>query len=347
MNLRPAGFHPEQVVTMRVSLPLAQYRTMAEKEAYLQQLIRRLEAAPQDDAGGFEAGAITMIGPGNPFHDKMGPVKFTSVSAGYLRGLGTRLLKGRWMSNDEPNRVVLVNETFARSLFGGRNPVGQNIQVLREPTLSTIVGVVSDLKRFALDQEAMPEVYVPYKQFPILTNPYIAVRVGADTAAATGSLRKLISGVDRSAPVADVMTLERALSDSIAPRRLNLFLLGSFAAVALLLALTGIYGVISYSVTQRTQEIGVRIALGAQRSEVIRMVVWQGLRVALAGILAGSIMAFGVTRFMASLLYGVKPHDPLVFVGVALALLVTASFACWAPALRAALIDPAIALRYE
>lgn len=347
MNLRPPGFHPEEVVTMRVSLPLAQYKTKPEKEAYSRELLRRLETVPHTEAAGFEAGAITMIGPGNPFRDKMGAVKFTSISAGYLRALGMRLIGGRWLANHEPSRAVLVNETFARSVFRGRNPVGQSVQVLREPMASTIVGVVSDLKRFALDQEVMPEVYIPYEQFPVLTNPYIAIRTTGGVAAVTGSVRRLISGIDRSAPITDVMTLEQALNDSIAPRRLNLFLLGSFAGVALLLALTGIYGVISYSVMQRTREIGIRIALGAQRNQVVRMVLWQGLRIALAGVIAGSIAAFSLTRFMASLLYGVKPHDPLVFLGVALTFIATASLACWGPALKAALVDPAIALRYE
>jgi putative ABC transport system permease protein len=141
--------------------------------------------------------------------------------------------------------------------------------------------------------------------------------------------------------------MEKALADSIAPRRFNLFLLGTFAAVALLLAMTGIYGVISYSVTQRTQEIGVRVALGAQRNKVVRMVVWQGLGIALAGIAAGLTAAVGLTRFIAGLLYGVKPHDPSVFAAVALTLAATAVLASWGPALRAALVDPVIALRCE
>jgi len=143
------------------------------------------------------------------------------------------------------------------------------------------------------------------------------------------------------------MTMEKALADSIAPRRFNLFLLGTFAGVALLLAMTGIYGVISYSVTQRTQEIGVRVALGAQRNEVVRMAMWQGLGIALAGIGAGLTAAVGLTRFITGLLYGVKPHDPSVFAAVALTLAATAVVASWGPALRAALVDPVIALRCE
>jgi putative ABC transport system permease protein len=193
----------------------------------------------------------------------------------------------------------------------------------------------------------MPEVYMPYQQFPILLNPYIAVRTSGNALSAASSLRKLVAGIDHTAPIYDVMTMEHALAGSIAPRRFNLFLLGTFASVALLLALTGIYGVISYSVTQRTQEIGVRMALGAQRNEVIRMVMRQGLGIALAGIGVGLVAAVGLTRFVAGLLYDLKPHDPSVFAAVALTLTATALLASWGPALRAALVDPVIALRYE
>jgi putative ABC transport system permease protein len=242
---------------------------------------------------------------------------------------------------------VLVNETFARAVFPGRDPLGRSIRVFRRTTESTIVGVVSDLKRFALDQDTLPEVYMPYKQFPILLSPHLAVRTTGDATAAAGSLRKLISGIDRTAPIHDVMTMEQALADSIAPRRFHLFLLGTFAAIALLLALVGIYGVMSYSVTQRTQEIGVRMALGAQRNEVVRMVVRQGLGISLVGIAAGLIAAAGLTRFIAGLLYEVKPQDPFVFVAVAVILAATAVLASWGPALRAALVDPVMALRCE
>jgi putative ABC transport system permease protein len=233
-------------------------------------------------------------------------------------------------------------------VFRGRDPIGSGIRVFRRTTESTVVGVVSDLKRFALDQDAIPEVYMPYKQFPILSSAHIAVRTtGHDAMAAAGSIRKLITGIDRTAPIYDVMTLEQALADSISPRRFNLFLLATFAAVALLLALVGIYGVISYSVTQRTQEMGIRIALGAQRSEVVRMVVRQALGITLIGIAAGLTAAVGLTRFMAGLLYAVKPEDPAVFATVALTFAAIAVLASWGPALRAALVDPVIALRCE
>jgi putative ABC transport system permease protein len=350
MNQEPEGFHPERVLTMRISLLGPRYQAKAAKEAFFRTLLQRMETAPGVEATGFEQGTITMIGPGNPYHDKAGAVKFTSTSAGYIRAIGMRLIKGRWLTNDdEPNNVVLINETFARTIFPGRNPIGAGVRVFHRPQESTVVGVVSDLKRFALDQDVTPEVFMPYKQFPV-TPPFahIAVRTtGNDAAAMAESMRKLISGIDRTAPLRDIMTLEQALADSISPRRFNLFLLGTFAGLALLLALVGIYGVISYSVTQRTQEIGVRMALGAQRKEVVRMVVRQALGITLAGTAVGLIAAVGLTRFMAGLLYDVKPQDPAVFAAVALLLAATAVLASWAPALRAALVDPVTALRCE
>jgi len=160
-------------------------------------------------------------------------------------------------------------------------------------------------------------------------------------------MRKLISGIDPTQPVYNVKTLEQALADSIAPRRFNLFLLGTFAAVALLLALVGIYGVIAYSVTERTREIGVRMALGAQRREVVRMVVREGMAMALAGMAAGLAGAWSLTHWMASLLYDVKAADPATFAAVSAALAATAMLACWIPALKAARVDPVVALRYE
>jgi putative ABC transport system permease protein len=198
-----------------------------------------------------------------------------------------------------------------------------------------------------LDAQPAPETYVPYRQAVDLRSMDIMVRTGGDPSALAGAMRKLIAGLDRALPVYDVQTVEQALAGSIAPRRFNLLLLGIFAAAALVLAVVGIYGVMGYAVTQRTHEIGVRIALGARRSEVVRMVVRQGMATAAVGIAVGAGAAFGLTRVMGSLLYEVAPTDGPTFAVVSSVLAAAAFVACCLPALRASRVDPVVALRYE
>ena len=203
------------------------------------------------------------------------------------------------------------------------------------------------MKYSQLDAAPPAEIYIPYQQSPFFAGGSLAVRTAGDALAMAPAIRKLILGIDPTQPVYSVKTLEQALADSVAPRRFNLFLMGTFAAAALLLALVGIYGVIAYSVAERTREIGVRMALGAQRHEVVRMVVGEGMAMALAGIAAGLAGAWGLTRLIASLLYDVKANDPPTFAAVAAALAATAMLACCVPALKAARVDPMVALRYE
>jgi len=239
---------------------------------------------------------------------------------------------------------VVTNEAFARQMasfdMAGRHVGGSILN-------DTITGVVANFKISQLDAEPFPEIYMPYERFPYIRSMRVAVRTSGAAAAFAPGVRRLISGVDPTQPVYEFQTLEQALADSIAPRRFNLFLLGAFAGTALVLALIGIYGVIAYSVSQRTREIGIRLALGARRGEIVGMVVRQGMVFAVAGIAAGVAAALGLTRMMESLLYEVKPDDPWTFAVVAGTLGVTALLASWVPALRAALVDPLRALRYE
>jgi len=276
---------------------------------------------------------------------------FHSVSAGYLHAIGMRLESGRWMTDDEPADAVMVNESLARREFGAENPVGKRLRVSGDiPTKSspaTIVGVLADLKYAKLDADPEPEVYIPYRQLPLLQASRVVIRTVGDPRAVGPDLRKRISDIDRTQPVVEVTTLDQELADSIAPRRFNMMLLAIFAGIAVLLAAVGIYGVMSYAVTQRTQEIGVRIALGARQEEVVRMVVRQGMAVVVAGVGVGLIAAFALTRLMGSLLYEVKPSDPQTFGVVCLVLASAAWLACWLPARRAAGVDPVVALRYE
>jgi putative ABC transport system permease protein len=211
----------------------------------------------------------------------------------------------------------------------------------------TIVGIVADVKYSKLDAAAPPEVFVGIGQAPDLFGVEIAARVAARPAAVMPVLRKLVSDLDPSLRVYDVETLESALAQSIAPRRFNLFLLGCFAAAALLLAVVGIYGVMAYSVAERTREIGMRMALGARRGQVAAMVVREALPIALAGIAAGLAATWALTRLMAALLYDVTATDPETFTAVAILLGIAAVAGCVGPALKAASIDPTVALRYE
>lgn len=210
-----------------------------------------------------------------------------------------------------------------------------------------MVGVAADLKYTRPDAGPEPEVYLPYLQSSFLVQATVMVRTSGDASRIAPAIRALITQVDPTQPPGELKTLAESLAESIAPRRFNLFLLGTFAATALLLALVGIYGVIAYSVTQRTHEIGVRTALGAQRSQIVRMVVRQGMSIVLAGIAAGLGAAFGLTRLMASLLFEVKPTDPPTFAAVTLILIATAWAASWIPARKAARVDPLVALRHE
>ena len=207
--------------------------------------------------------------------------------------------------------------------------------------------MLADLKYTKLDADPEPEVYVPYRQLPLLQISDVVIRTKGDPRALAPDLRKLISGIDPAQPVIEVTTLEKELADSIAPRRFNMMLLAIFAGIAVLLAAVGIYGVMSHAVTQRTQEIGVRIALGARQDEVVRMVVRQGMAVVAVGVGIGLVAAFALTRLMGGLLYEVKPSDPQTFGVVCLVLASAALFACWLPARRAAGVDPVVALRYE
>jgi putative ABC transport system permease protein len=260
-----------------------------------------------------------------------------------------RLLKGRWITDAESTVVVLVNERFARVVFGDGDPIGRRIRIPRQQPApeAAIVGVVADLKTTKLDADLGPEVYIPYRQSPFVRMHDVVVKIAGNPLAMAPAVRELVSGIDRTQPVYHIETLEQALADSISPRRFNLFLLGVFALVAVVLGAVGIYGVMSYMVTQRTHEIGVRMALGAQQGEVLRMVVRQGMLVAAAGILCGVAAALALTHLMGSLLYDVTATDPTTFVAVCAALGIAALVACCAPAIKASRVDPIVALRYE
>jgi len=362
MNARPTGFDPERILTVQVPFSGPQYRAVAQQRRFAHERLERVGQIPGVEAASALAQG-QLRGSGTAPHDpnltslsstqvmRLPNVTFSTVSSGFGRVMGLRVVRGRWLAEDEAGPAIVINESMAHELFGEGEAVGKQLgladNVEDRATLASIIGVVSDLKYSRLDAPAEPEVYIPYQLSTSLLGMTVMVRTATDATAMAPAIRDAIASVDRTQPVAAVKTLEQALADSIAPRRFNLYLLGAFASSALLLALIGIYGVIAYAVAQRTHEIGVRMALGAQRSQVVRLVVREGMRLAAAGITVGLAAAFALTRLIASLLYDVKPTDPLVYAAVAAALAATALAACCKPALRAACLDPARALRHE
>ncbi len=356
------GFTPTNVLTMQLSLTRTKYPEPQQGAAFFQELVSRIEALPGVQA----AGTVTELPFSGQDNDTFftiegkPPVAFGSlendasirvVSPNYFRAIGIPLLKGRFFTDRDsinaPNAII-VSDSFARRFLPNEDPIGQRLTIdFGKPWTGEIAGVVGNIHHSSLDQEPTGEMYVNHAQTPSpMTN--IVVRAnGGDSSKLTAAIRNEVQALDKDLPIYNIKTMEQRVSESAAQPRFRTLLLGLFACIALLLASVGIYGVISYSVTQRTHEIGIRLALGAQASDVLRLVVKQGMALALIGIVIGLVAAFAVTRVMASLLYGVSATDPLTFVGVSVLLAGVALVACLVPARRATKVDPMIALRHD
>jgi predicted permease len=357
------GFNAERVLTFQLPLPALKYADQNQIVTLFQNMLERLRAVPGVRAAGIgetvpmggEGESTTIRVPGHPAasQKEMPFANFTVISPGYFSAIGTPLLRGRdFQQTDTTDSlpVAIVNAAMERRYWPGEGALGKQVGPgsTRYPLL-TIVGVVPDVKHSSLREESAPEMYVLYNQkpWPSLLNMRVALRTKADPAGITESVRENMHAIDPDLPLAKVATLATLVDDSMSQPRFSVFLLGSFGVLALLLASIGMYGVISYSVLQRTQEIAIRMALGAQRRKVFGMVLGQGARLAGLGIAIGLIAALGVTHLMASFLYGVRPADPLTFAGVSLLLLGIALLACYVPARRATRVDPMVALKYE
>jgi putative ABC transport system permease protein len=346
MNAFPAGFSPDKILVAKISLSGARYRTWPQQHAYIDELFRRIATVPEVQAAGIHCATFnTSIHVEGAGAEDQTFAAIEYVSPGYLQALGISLVAGRWPSENEALDVVLVNRSFARRATAQGDLIGKRIHAAF--LSATVAGIVPDFKTSQLDAEPGPAVFAAYPLSPRISFVTAMIRMDRNPALDEPAIRKLISGIDQNVPADRISTLEHELADSIAPRRLNLFLLISFAAAALLLASIGIYGVIAYLVAQRRRELGIRLALGAQRFELMQMVLRQGLAIVMAGVTAGSLAALGLNRLMSSLLYGVKPNDPSTLMAVAAALILVALLACSGPALKAARVDPLIALRYE
>jgi predicted permease len=344
MNARPAAFTPEKILVMKMRLPAPRYsRTM--QQHYRDELLRRLGSIPGVEAAGISAQPMFCCAPSfpidsNPNQTHLLHLNFATPS--YLRALRMELRKGRWLTDSDKDGVILLNESMAREAFGSSDPIGRTLKI---PQPKVVVGVLADLRYTKLDTDVVPEIFLPFDQ-PMMFLFDIAVRA-PNLSGIPVAVRREMAAIDPSLPPYDVKTLREALGDSISSQRFNLFLLGSFALAAFVLALVGIYGVVTYSVAARTREIGVRVALGAQRSNVIALVVREGMTLGLVGIIAGLAASYPLTRVMTSLLCGVRATDLRIFAAASVTLAVTVLFASWWPARRAATIEPLIALRDE
>ena len=281
------------------------------------------------------------------------PIGVHRASPGYLRTLQVPCCAGRWFTEQDVNgakRVVVINETMARRYWPGADPVGQSLDLgmAIEPGYAPveIVGVVGDVKYDDMAAKFGNDIYVPYLQsgYPVY---YLTVRTAGDPLSVVAPVRQAVTSVERELPISDVMTMAQRMANSTSRTRFIAVLLASFAGLALVLAVTGLYGLIAYSVAQRTREIGIRMALGARSSQVLRLTLCQGLRLVVIGTAVGVAAALALTRLMQSLLYEVSAADPLTFAAVALLLALAALLACYIPARRAARIDPMVALRCE
>ncbi|HEY0321329.1 MAG TPA: ABC transporter permease [Pyrinomonadaceae bacterium] len=355
------GFNAENVLTMRVILPQRKYAEDAQVLGFFKQAVERIEALP----GVKSAGAVSFLPftglaaatsmkiegrPEPPAGEKPG-TEVRVVDENYFRTMGIPLISGRAFSADEEKEarhVVVINEQLARQYFPNENPIGKRltINMMDDPVPSQIIGVVGDTKHLSLDSETRAMAYWPHPELTY-SGMTIVVRTTNDPTQLAAAVQRQIQEIDPNQPVSDVRTMNQWLAESVARARFNTLLLGLFSAVALVLAAVGIFGVISYSVTQRTHEIGIRMALGASARDVLKMVVWQGMALTIIGVGLGLAAAFALTRLMQSLLFEVSASDPLTFAFVSLLLALVAFAACYIPARRATRVDPMTALRYE
>jgi putative ABC transport system permease protein len=355
------GFNPEQTLALRVSLPSAKYPKGEPRVQLLNQVLERLSVLPGVRSTGavlslplggdtFNVGR-SYIREGRPFTpEESANAAYLVATPDYFRTMQIPVVNGRAFSAQDTEKapnVLIVNETMARQLWPGQSPVGKRITIWRDEQFPReIVGVVGDIK-MSLDEDSGQQMYVPYAQDSGWNGMSLVIRTNGDPTNVTAAVRSEVRSLDKGIPVFNVRTMNEVLATSVAPRRTPMLLLSAFAAVALLLAMMGIYGVTAYYVSQRTQEIGIRMALGAQVSDVLKLVLSSGMVLALIGIGAGLVGAFAVTRLITSLLFDVKPTDGVTFLVVSLCLLVTALIACYLPARRATKVDPVESLRYE
>jgi putative ABC transport system permease protein len=353
------GFNPAGVTTMAIWLSQERYVDEAPRRAFMKELIARLERLPGVE-GVAIANDLPILGTdtsSNPTVEGLSPAETAQLLTGihvinpnYFKTMGIPLLKGRAFTERDDEKappVFIVSETMARTLWPNQDAVGKRLKFGgSDDPFREVVGVVGDVKFDGLHEAAGLHVYIPQQIFP-LPYMFIAVRSKLDVATLTTAVRHEVELIDPNQPISDIRTMDQVMAGSVATRQLSMTLFSLFGVIALLLVALGIYGVIAYSVTQRTHEIGIRIALGAQTSDVLKLVVVQGMKMTLVGVVFGLIGALMLMRLMKSLLFNVSATDPVTFLAIAMLLTVVALLASYIPARRAAKVDPMVALRYE
>ncbi|HEU5240347.1 MAG TPA: FtsX-like permease family protein, partial [Pyrinomonadaceae bacterium] len=360
LNQVDKGFNSRNVLTMNIGLPSLKYPKPENVIAFYKQASERISAIP-----GVKAAGVTSVlplsdnfdGRGLEVEDHPTPpgeaynVDLYVVTPGYLRAMEIPLQKGRAISEQdtaEAMKVALINRSTADQFWVNQDPIGKRIRLVGDEKnpWRTIVGIVNDVSQYALDKKPPMQIYLPHEQFPTSFNT-IVVKTANNPEEMTTAVRGAILSVDNEQAVYNVATLQELQSNSILMRSFFMLLLIIFASLALALAVIGIYGVMSYTVTQRTQEIGIRMALGAGAGDVLALVLRNGMILTAAGMVAGLAGAFVLTQLLEALLFGVAPTDVTTFTAVSVTLLAAAFVACWIPARRATKVDPLVALRYE
>jgi putative ABC transport system permease protein len=361
------GFDPGHVLTLAMSVTESKYATTPQVANFYRQALQRIEALPGVETAAAVSGlpldwALSWnfkIEGQSESRRSDGGGQWRAITPSYFKVMRIPLVQGRYFTEgdaEDASPVVIINETLARTHFPGETPIGQHLTISHMGDAPRqIVGIVGDVMLSLLDKSVSPELFVPCAQVPskmmVFMNrmqpPNWVVRTALEPLKLREAVKREIQKVDRQQPVFNIWSMEQVFSTTIAPQNFNTLLMGVFAAIALVLASVGIYGVMSYSVQQRTHEIGIRIALGARKDDVVRLVVEEGMLLALVGVAIGLAASLALTRVLSSLLYGVSARDPMILAGVSILLVAVALLACYIPARRATKVDPMVALRHE